>query len=155
MWSSFQLLLVLFSFWICLKLYYFDSFSSFKFFSVLFSSSFSFQKWQFWYLACRLFPVSIQGGLRIMKGNAKKCFPVIQPLFCIFEWRRKNTCNGPGIEKTGKLPDCTYAKRKLLLGREMWFLTIMSLTENYLLAHNFFNEKEQWLNYKISTLENM
>ena len=43
--------MVLFSFLICLKQDYFDSFSSFKFFSVLFSSSFSSQKWQFWCLA--------------------------------------------------------------------------------------------------------
>ena len=43
--------MVLFSFLICLKQDYFDCFSSFKFFSVLFSSFFSFQKWQFWCLA--------------------------------------------------------------------------------------------------------
>ena len=35
----------------CPKQDYFDSFSSFKFFSVLFSSPFSYQKWQFWCLA--------------------------------------------------------------------------------------------------------
>ena len=46
---------------------YFDSFSSFKFFSILFGSSFSFQKWQFWCLAC-------------IKGRARSI-----PLILIFQ----------------------------------------------------------------------
>ena len=46
-----KIVMILFSFLIGLKQDYFDIFSSFKFFSVIFSSSFSSQKWQFWCLA--------------------------------------------------------------------------------------------------------
>ena len=42
---------VFFSFWICLKHSYFGCFSSFQLISVIFSSSFRYQKWQFWFLA--------------------------------------------------------------------------------------------------------
>ena len=61
-------------FLICLTQDYFDSCSSFKSFSVLFSSSFCSQKWQFWCLArwmvvcCLLSVVCCLFGLQISPG---------------------------------------------------------------------------------------
>ena len=62
--------MVLFSCLIFPKYDYFDSFSSFKFSSVLSSSSFSSQKWQFWYLAKN-------SMARVFKGRIYKLLKVI------------------------------------------------------------------------------
>ena len=59
--------MLLFIFLICLEHEYCDSFSYFKFFSVLLSSSFSSQKWQFWYLAGPFLVLALVGQLKVLQ----------------------------------------------------------------------------------------
>ena len=80
----------------------------------------------------------------------KNGFPVIKHLFWILEWKLKSIYKGPGFEKLAKMPDGTYAIRKPLLGKEMWFLTILSRTEKYFFAEIFFLSK---LNITVTNLE--
>mgnify|MGYP006908691201 CR=1 FL=1 len=56
----------------------------------------------------------------------------------IVEWKQKSICKGPDFEKLAKLPDGTNAIRKPLLGKEMWFLTILSCTEKYIFAQKMY-----------------
>ena len=121
---------VLFSFFlICLKQDYFESFSSFEFFSVLFSSSLSSQKWQFWCLANMLIKYAKSRQNQAKKAELVQIYTLgfrIKLKILVFVKASLNIC-------------CIYINHLIFLFKTIIFVSSPYLTYLFMVCENYEN----------------